>query len=138
MSLRDQLFDIYATHGQLTPRLVLEEARDPKHPLHDRFEWDDSIAAEKYREVQASELIRSVRVRQVDGAEQETVRAFHSLPRDDVRSYVPIEEIAKDDIARQVLLNEAEREWKAMLKRYQHLAEWLGVVRGDVGDIEAA
>ena len=43
--------------GRLTPTEVLDEARDPSSPLHPHFEWEDSIAAESYRLIQARELI---------------------------------------------------------------------------------
>lgn len=132
MSLREALGSIYAAHGELTPAIVVAEARDPEHPLHSRFEWDDAIAGERYREQQARELIRSVRLVQAEGDDDSSIRAFHSLPRGETRSYVPIEEIKGDAVATQVLLREAEREWKQLLRRYEHLAEWLEAVRKDV------
>lgn len=53
---------IYDANGILTSKLVVDEARDPKNPLHDRFEWDDGIAGEAFRMDQARTLIRSFRV----------------------------------------------------------------------------
>lgn len=41
----------------LKPEDVLEEARNPKSPLHIRFEWDDTEAAEKYRMIQARAMV---------------------------------------------------------------------------------
>jgi len=38
-----------------------EEAREPSHPLHNRFTWDDSEAARRWRVQQAATLIRSVK-----------------------------------------------------------------------------
>lgn len=48
--------------NRLTPDLVLEDARNKNSPLHDIFEWNNAIAAQKYRLDQARELIRSVKV----------------------------------------------------------------------------
>lgn len=48
--------------GRLTPEEVVEVARDPRHPLHGRFEWDDQKAGHAYRLAQARSLIRSVEV----------------------------------------------------------------------------
>lgn len=131
MSLRDQLQSIYQTHGLLTPRLVVDEARDAEHPLHGRFEWDDAVAGPKYREVQAAELIRSVRVKYAPAGsdEERDVRAFHAIARPEGPSYVPVEEVAEDEFARELLLRQAEREWKAMRRRYGHLAEFMDLVR---------
>lgn len=38
---------------EITPEQVLEKARDEQSELHKCFEWNDSIAAEKYRLQQA-------------------------------------------------------------------------------------
>lgn len=45
-------------HGRITPRSVVDDARNPESPLHGFFEWDDSKAAEAYRLDQARALIR--------------------------------------------------------------------------------
>lgn len=136
MSLRDQLQGIYQAHGTLTPRLVVDVARDAEHPLHGRFEWDDAVAGEKYREVQAGELIRSVKVKYTPkGSDEEhEVRAFHAVPRPDGSTYVPVEEVAEDDFSRELLLRQAEREWKAMRRRYAHLDEFMDMVRTTLGE----
>jgi hypothetical protein len=39
---------------------VVEAARDDASPLHDQFDWDDSIAAREWRLVQARNLLRRV------------------------------------------------------------------------------
>ena len=52
------LTGIYQREGKLTPEIVLDVARDPSSPLHDRFEWDDAVAAHEYRKVQASAMVR--------------------------------------------------------------------------------
>jgi hypothetical protein len=134
VSLRDQLQAIYTEQGKLTPQLVVDTARDDSHPLHDRFEWDDATAGEAYRRVQAQQLIRSVRIVREAPAEQDetAVRAFHSISRPDGNTYVPIEEIAEDEFASAVVLRQAEREWKQLYRRYQHLGEFLGIVRADI------
>jgi hypothetical protein len=44
---------------------VLEDARIVGSPLHDHFEWDDDVAAEKWRLAQAKELVAAVRTRVV-------------------------------------------------------------------------
>lgn len=48
--------------GRLTPRAVVEAARDPNSPMHACFEWDDSVAGDKWRIEQARRLIRTVRI----------------------------------------------------------------------------
>ena len=48
--------------GELDPRDVLKDARNPDSPLHDQFEWDDAKCGEAYRLDQARSLIRSIRL----------------------------------------------------------------------------
>jgi hypothetical protein len=138
-SLRDTLTAIYTERGRLTPPLVVEEASNPTHPLHDRFEWDDSIAGPKYRERQAADLIRSVRVKFISPTSKEEidVRAFVSRREaGDLHAvtseYAPVEEIMLDDVARTVLLRGMEREWLAFRRRYEHLHEFGEMIRREM------
>lgn len=55
---REHLDLIKRTTGDLKPEDVLDDARNPNSPLHDCFTWDDSIAAEAYRLIQAKAVIR--------------------------------------------------------------------------------
>ena len=58
--IREELLKLQDETGRLTPSLVLSAAKDPQNPLHKHFEWDDSVAARKYRIDQARALIRQV------------------------------------------------------------------------------
>ena len=134
MNLRDELQAIYDESGELKPAIVVDKARDPEHPLHGRFEWDDQVAGEKYRLQQAGDLIRSVEwvyAEEPDGAPKK-VRAFHSVNRVDGPTYVPAQEIQQDEFMTKLVLQSAEREWKSLQRKYGHLAEFLAVVRRDV------
>lgn len=133
-ALRDHLQKIYDEHEKLTADLLVDEARDEESPLHSRFEWDDTIAGEKYRKVQANELIRSVEIvyhEDANGAQQK-VRAFHSVTRADGTTYVPVDDIRQDDFLRKLALQSAEREWKALQRKYAHLKEFMDIVRSDL------
>lgn len=52
-----ELERIYAKHQVVTVDTVLKEAVKATHPLHSYFEWDDKLAGQKYRAVQAYSLI---------------------------------------------------------------------------------
>lgn len=58
----EALADLDEKHGGLTPSVVVQKATSKRSPLHGYFEWNDGIAAQRYREDQARLLIRSVRV----------------------------------------------------------------------------
>lgn len=147
MNLRDVFQGIYETRGELTPAVVVDEARDAAHPLHHRFEWDDTIAGEKYREHQAAALIRKVKVKYTPaapGADERTVRAFLPTYRpaavEDVddeasRTYAPTADLMADDFSRRLILADFEREWKAFRTRWQHLKEFADTIRRDVEQV---
>lgn len=118
----------------LTPERVVEVARDPEHALHDRFEWNDGVAAEAHRRTQAANLIRSVRVvyaEAPDGTEK-TARAFVSIQPPDAKrpAYEPVEEVLADPLKRKMLLRECRRDWMSFKRRYEHLEEFAVIVAG--------
>lgn len=134
MSLRDQLLAVRDQYGSLTPANVVDAAREETHPLHSRFEWDDTTAATRYRESQASELIRSVKLTYAapDG-ERRGIRAFVVVRDGDNGSgYVPTEEALQDPFTSRLVLQEFERDWKSFKARYEHLSEFATIIRKDV------
>lgn len=60
--IRAELARIAGNDGSIDPGKVVEVARDPKHPLHGYFDWNDEEAARKHRLDQARSLIRRYRV----------------------------------------------------------------------------
>lgn len=132
MNLRDVLLEIRAEVGKLTPAAVLDAARDPKHPLHSRFEWDDSVAAEAYRREQAHQLIQVVNLNYTAGdGSKKTIRAFHAVRTETEFVYEPAEEIVTDDFQRQLVLRDMERDWKLLKKRYADFKEFWLLVQED-------
>lgn len=103
--------------GTLTPRAVVDEARDPSHPLHARFEWDDSIAAEAWREEQAARLIRFTYI----DLEETRVRAFVNLSSDRATSpgtYRATADVLSDSAMTAQLLSDAMRDLRAFRRKY--------------------
>lgn len=135
-SLKAQLQGIYEQHGVLTADVVVQEATDPDHPLHHRFQWDDTEAARSWRLSQASELIRSVRIKYAersDGSPKD-LRAFVAVrePEASKAYYKPVEEVAADPFTSALVLRQMEREWKSFRRRYEHLAEFTAMVQADM------
>lgn len=139
-SLRDQLLQVRAEAGALTPALVVDAARAKAHPLHSRFEWNDKIAGEAHRREQAHQLIRSVRVSYIagDGAPK-TTRAYVAVPVEDSPQpdYQPVEDLALDPVKKAIVLAQMEREWRTLRQRYGHLAEFLALVSSTAEDVAA-
>lgn len=66
--------------GELTPEVILTDAKNIRSPLHRYFEWDDKRAAVEYRITQARYLLRAIAIKIVgpSGVLIET-RAFHNV-----------------------------------------------------------
>lgn len=129
-SLRDELAKIHQQKQRLTAEVVVEAAAPTSHPLHNRFEWDDSVAGHKYRLHQATELIRSVEVNFVVDETPIRVREWHAVRRDS--TYEPIGDVIEDEFSTQLIIRQAEREWTQLWERYQHLTEFIALVKGTV------
>jgi hypothetical protein len=139
MSLREELEALYARNSRLTPADVVEAARPEGAPRHDRVEWDDEIAGEQYRISQARDLIRRVRIRIEDENDEPiSIPRFVSIPRPDAtRSYMPVEEVRENVFATKLLMLQAERDWKALKRRYAHLATFMAQVADEAAQIAA-
>lgn len=58
----EELARIHAERDRLTPQVVVDESRPEDAPLHPAFEWDNYVAGERYRHIQAKDLIKTVEV----------------------------------------------------------------------------
>jgi hypothetical protein len=127
----EALEEIYERHGELRPDDVVKAAKPRNHPLHDRFEWDDSKAAENYRIEQARRLIQSVEVVFVTPSGEETkIRAYASKYEAGKTppGYHKIDKDFESEVDRAYLLRTMEREWRAMESRWSHLKEFWALV----------
>jgi hypothetical protein len=135
--LRETLQGIYERVGELTPDIVLHEAQDPASVLHSQFDWNDTTAAESWRREQAHRLIRTCRVVYKpadDQGQQRSVRAFHAIRNERGYVYEPANVVAADPFKRKLLLNDMQREWQAMKRRWADFEEFTEMVRRDIDD----
>ena len=123
------------SEGRLTPKNLVEDSRPEEAPLHRCFEWDDSVAAEKYRETQAMYIIRSIEVN-IESVKNPT-RAFVYTVSDDKREYKSVGVILRDATSREALLDEAMRELAAFRRKYGTLREIADVIEAIEGVIGA-
>lgn len=114
------------SQGRLTPRNLVEESRPEDAPLHRYFEWDDSVAAEKWRCTQAAYIIRSVEV--TIERTSEPTRAFIATISDGTHTYRDVGVVLRDADSRAELLRDAMRELLAFKRKYQNLRELVDVI----------
>ncbi len=107
----------------LHPKAVIEAAESPNSPFHDNFEWDDSVAAEKYRVEQARQLIQSFKI--YNEELKINVRAFTSLEmdRNNKGGYRLTTEAMKAPDLRAELIRTALKELETVRNKYAHLQE---------------
>ena len=110
--------------GILKPENVVDAARSKNSPLHKYFEWDDSVAAEKFRLHQARMFI-NVLVTIID-KKSEPVRVFMSLRKDrygQETGYRTMVSILGDEELYKNLLNDAMEEMEYFRNKYHKLVE---------------
>lgn len=92
--------------GLLTVAAVVEAAKDETSPLHKHFDWDDTHAAEKYREWQARTLIQKCKIT-IEHRPDTVIRAYVSVPSDRKEGgYRAVQDVLDDADLRESLLKE--------------------------------
>ena len=107
----------------LTAKNLLDANRDENAPLHNEFEWQDDIAAERYRENQARHIIAClcVRAETTTGEQSEPVRAF--LKTEPESEYQSLNVILQSADSHSAMLATALKELKAFQNKYKMLSE---------------
>jgi len=117
---------IVAKYGHLSPATIVKVSKGKRSPLHSYFEWDNEKAAARWREQQASYLIRAI-VTVVEGS-PEPVRAFVSVKTEDEQSvYTPVRSAMANPMQRDEIIERALDDLRAFRKRYEHLKELAAV-----------
>ena len=113
-------------YGHITPKIVIDDSRNKEALLHECFEWDDAVAAEKYREAQAGGIIRNLTVKVETCSESEEpirVRAFVSVTTDTAPEYQSVLKVLADDELKSQLFESAKKELQAFRDKYSTLQE---------------
>ena len=103
-----------------TPEMVLEIAKNPDTELHKCFEWEDSVAAHKWRLHQARQIIQSFVIKGTENTPT-PVRAYQISTEPQV--YKPSITFVQNKDEYVALLSRAKGELKAIRNRYKQLTE---------------
>ena len=102
---------------------VVEKAKDKNSEMHSIFEWDDSVAGEEYRKIQAGKMVRNLVIVRNDETEEKTnVRYFVSTGKRD-STYTPTRLVIRNQDAYEELLERAYAELRAFKEKYSTLSE---------------
>ncbi len=126
---------IESKFGTLTAENVLDESRDINAVLHPCFEWNDNIAAEKFRVEQARHMIGNITVivempAFEDNVQRQIVtRAYVDVSEKPKGKYVQIKTALSQENYRQRILRNALAELRMFQNKYQIYAELTGVCK---------
>ena len=120
----------YTNNGSVSPKAMVEYARDPGTLLHAKFEWDDEKASDEYRIWQARQVLRvMVNVEQGRKGPIE-VRTYVSMS-DDRREglgYRLLVDVLQDEGQREKLLQQARKDMQLFRAKYNNLKELSEVI----------
>jgi hypothetical protein len=127
-----------ARHGVLDGELLHDEIADPHHPLHHRYEWDDSVAGRKFRVNQINSDIRRVQITfwTDDDPAPKKVRKYtpvkYTGDTERLRGYVETEKVLLNPLQQRFLLREMRRKMAELQARYGHMEEFAALLRSMV------
>ena len=114
--------EIIEATKDLTNTNILQYAKMHKSSeLNKCFEWDDTIAGEKYRMQQANYILASISI--VVTEKEEPVRAFVNVKTDEKKVFKSIVKVLENDEEYQQLLKKAERDFISYKDKYNKLVE---------------
>ena len=117
---------------RLTAKGLVEAARNNKKKLphvYECLEWNDSIAGEKYRVIQARNLIMSVEF--VAG-----IRGYESVYVDGARQYVEHEEVVKSVELTEQLLQNVLNDFLYLKEKHQRYRDYFGDIFDSIDEAE--
>jgi hypothetical protein len=102
-----------------TAQQILDYARNPNSELHKCFEWDDTVAAEKYRLQQARQVVCHLVHVEDRQEEPQKIRLIQRASE----GYMPVQMIVRNKTEYENLLARARAELRAFKQRYHTLVE---------------
>jgi hypothetical protein len=102
----------------ISPEQLIEAAKPKKSVFHDAFEWNDTVAAHRFRIEQARSLLASIGT--ITYEEDEPEQEFFSvkLP-DEPRTYYTRDAVESSYELQDAALAAAERDMESFIKRYR-------------------
>lgn len=129
-----EMCQMLESEGRLSAKNLLDLNRPEDAPLHGEFEWNDTIAAESWREHQARHIINSLVICQENS---EPVRSFFKIENAG-NTYESIRTILHSQYSTELLFASALKELQAVQRKYsaiQQLAKvWDAIEKCAMGD----
>ena len=121
--------------GSVTREDFLESARSEESEMHKLFEWNDSIAAEKYRLRQASDIIHSIKITVVEEEKEPVTMKAFVIPDYTGKSavgskggYINIRKAVANEDTRAEILIDARKNVRWFMDKYRAISELSEVI----------
>ena len=122
--------------GVAKPQRLVDVSRPVDAPLHNEFEWNDGVAAEKYRCEQARQIIKNIVAIDTSIEEEREIKAVKAVITDRAfvptgennHEYVTLKMALDNDKWRNNLLEAARKDLIAFRSKYYRLAELAGII----------
>lgn len=138
------LYDLMVANEGITAAEVVAAARPKRSPMHSMFEWNDSVAAEKYREDQARRWMERIHIKFIrDDGTVVKVRAFHAVEQDGAalrddgsrspKRYIPLDMALRNESTWEFVMEDVRRAASQFLTKLEALE---ALKPGSLGDAQ--
>ncbi len=117
--------EILSIGAAATTAQILDKARDEQTELHKCFDWNNAVAAEKWRLQQARHIVCNLVIKEDSETPKPEARVFYKT--DHESGYKPVTLIMRDKDEYQKLLSRALAELRSFQTKYETLTELDGV-----------
>ncbi len=123
-----EIEEIERKNGTVTTSAVVDAARNEKSVMHNLFEWNDTVAGEKYREHQARQILHAlVVIPETNNQTRAFVNVVYGSQPGQTGKYVNLNTATHDPEMMVIILSNAIRELEAIQQKYSTLKELAGV-----------
>ena len=129
--------EIESRDGSVTREAFLDASRPDDSPTHSMFEWDDAIAAEKWRLDEARKIIVALQVTYEDESEFGTrsTPAFINIKSERKAEYVNVIDALSDQESRALIIERINRDLDQIIERNRHIEDLADILESKVSKL---
>ena len=121
-NLAAEVLNKLAEQNRLDAENVVEVSKPEGAVLHDDFEWDDAVAAIKFRNHQARNIINALVVVEEETPEEPPMRVFFKI-EENTNNYTPLKTIMQSADSTEALLRKALSELQAYKMKFDSIVK---------------
>lgn len=118
--------EIYGSGKTPTLSEIVDMARKKTSSMHNYFQWDNKIASEEYRKIQAQRMVRNfvlVQTNKETGKEEKTMFRLVEADSSRTNTYKPVTFFFQNKDEHEKLIERAKIELRGITDRYRRVTE---------------